>query len=121
MFIYYKNSILASLFSIFGSILGIYGVICIFGLMGEEKNVVLGFLLFIPCAALLLLAKKVSRDKSFKKWWKQEIESRGLCQYIASSTDTAVQIYNKNPQDRTLKKIAELNPKAAKYIVSTQK
>jgi ATP phosphoribosyltransferase regulatory subunit len=56
-----------------------------------------------------------SDNKAFKKWWKQ-ITDANLEPEIAKSTYIAMEIYNKNPQKRTLDKIAQLNPSAAEMI-----
>ncbi len=109
MVIFYKNSFLASLVAIFGSVFAIGGVtICIEGDMS-------GIFLILVGIVLVIWGKTISENKAFKKWWKQVVDA-GLVSQIATSTQTAIAVYNKNPQDRTLKKIEELNPAAAQTI-----
>ena len=64
---------------------------------------------------LLIGGRIISNNKSFKKWWKQ-VEDANLAPQIAQDINTAVAVYNKNPQSRTLKKIQQLNPAAAEQI-----
>lgn len=109
MIIWYKNSFLASVVSIFGCV---FVITAISGCLEGEYA---ALLLAIPGIALLIWARKISHDKEFKKWWQQIIDNN-LQPQIATSVQTALAIYNKNPQERTLKKIAELNPAAAQHI-----
>lgn len=107
---WYKNSFLASVVSIIGCIAilaGIYGI--------AEETVAEGVVAIVVGLALAILGKHISENKSFKTWWKQ-VTDANLEPQIAQSLDIAIQIYNKNPQKRTLKKIAELNPAAAENI-----
>ena len=117
MVIFYKNSFLASVFSIFGSVLVLGGILIVI----EEGEIAGGILMAAVGVALILVGKSISNSKSFKKWWKQQITERGLEPHIAASVDIAVQIYNKNPGERTLKKIRQLNPAAADWIQQHQK
>ena len=109
MFFYYKNSLLASIVSIFG---------CGFAMCG------LAMFTTEPGAAIAMLAmgvgialwgRNISKNKAFKTWWKQ-IEEKNLEPHIAQNMQFANDVYNKNPQNRTLKKIEALNPYAAEYI-----
>lgn len=115
MVLWYKNSFLASVMSILGCILVLVG----FGISGEGDLAATAGLIIcgIP---LIVWGKIISNNKAFKKWWKQVTDSN-LETQIAQNIDTAVAIYNKNPQKRTLKKIAELNPAAAAQIQSSIK
>ena len=72
------------------------------------------FILSIP---LVVLAKIISNRKAFRKWWKQ-VEKANLVPEIVKSSQAALDVYKKNPQKRTLKKIAVLNPEAAAMIES---
>lgn len=110
MFLYYRNSFLASMFSVAGCVLGMAGIGLLFtGLIPP------GIGLIAAAAVLFYIAKQISRKKSFDQWWKQ-IEKAGLEPEIRNSLDVAVQIYKKNPEPRTLEKIRSLNPTAADYI-----
>ncbi len=109
MIIYYTNSFLASAVSILGCALCVGGIVAAFE--GSPEGLTL-LLIGIPLA---IWGKIISKNKEFKKWWKQ-IEDENLVGQIASSVDTAALIYSKNPDKRTLKKIEELNPTAAQYI-----
>ena len=106
---WYKNSFLASVVSIFGC------VIIIGGITTFKDDVAVAILAIVIGLAMAILGKRISDNKAFKTWWKKVVEL-GLVPQIAQSTSTAIDIYNKNPQKRTLKKIAELNPAAAAQI-----
>lgn len=110
MVLFYKNSFVASVLSILGSILVMCGI-----MMFPEGEIFGGIVLILVGAALIFWGKNVSANKSFKKWWQQVVDAN-LVPEIARSTQTAIAIYNKNPQKRTLQKIAELNPAAASQI-----
>ena len=110
MVLYYKNSILASLVSI----MGCFFVMFAFA-MFSEGDIGSGILSLIFAVPFLVGGKWISKNKAFKKWWKQVINAN-LVPEIAKSTSIAVEIYKKNPESRTLKKIQEINPEAAAYI-----
>lgn len=108
--IWYKNSFLASVVSMFGCAIVLVGIYaCIDGEWGGGLGMIV---LGIP---LIAWGGIISENKKFKKWWKQ-VTDNNLEPAIARSIDTAVAIYNKNPQNRTLKKIEQLNPAAAQLI-----
>lgn len=109
MVFWYKNSFLASIFSIFGSIMVTAGVA---GLFAGDPSLLLCALLGLP---LIFFGKKISEDKAFKKWWKQ-VKDNNLEPVIARDLATAIAIYQKNPQKRTIQKIATLNPSFAQHI-----
>lgn len=109
MYFWYKNSFLASIVSMFG---GACIVTAIGSFAAGPGPAILMILLGI---VLMAWGKSISDDKAFKTWWKQ-IEDNNLQPQIAQSAQFALEVYNKNPQERTLKKIAELNPSAAEQI-----
>ena len=104
MIFFYKNSFIASILSITGCML-------IMGGIASGFNI----LLILSGIPFLIGGKEYSEYAAFKKWWKQ-VEKANLVPEIAKSVSTAVSIYNKNPQPRTLKKIKVLNPQAAAHI-----
>ncbi len=107
---WYKNSFLASAVSIIGCIsilAGIYGIV--------DETITEGVIAIVIGLALAILGKQISDNKAFKTWWKQ-VTDANLEPQIAQSVNIAIQVYSKNPQKRTLKKIAELNPAAAESI-----
>lgn len=106
MVFWYKNSFLASVVAIFGSMLGVLGFLYF------EESAVIAIALIAAGIALIIWGKKISEDKSFKVWWKQVINA-GLEPRIAEDAKLALEIYKKNPQKRTMKKILELNPSAS--------
>ena len=109
---WYKNSFWASVVSIFGCL------IILGGIYSFSEDVALAIGCIVAGLALALLGKYISANKAFKVWWKKVVDA-GLVPEIAKSTATAIAIYNKNPQKRTLKKIAELNPAAANQIAAS--
>ena len=114
MILFYKNSFLASVVSILGCICVMVGVLEFDMLHTEELITV-----FAIGAALLIWGKKISADKSFKKWWKQ-VEDANLINAIRTDSNVAITIYQKNPCKATLKKIQELNPAAAELIAQSK-
>lgn len=110
MIFYYRNSFLASMVSIFGCVFAMAGVMAL--LEGEILVGLGGIALGMP---FLIWAKTISENKAFKKWWKQ-ITDNNLEPEIAKSAETAMAIYQKNPQQRTIEAIRKLNPEAAAWI-----
>jgi hypothetical protein len=110
MIFWYKNSFLASVVSILGCVLVIAGL-SMFG-EGETAAAILLIVCGVPIA---ICGKIISNNKAFKVWWKQ-VTDANLEPKIAQDINTAVAIYNKNPQKRTLQKIETLNPAAAAHI-----
>ena len=110
MIFYHKNSFLASLVSIFGSLFIIAGIAAF--AEGEILPGIGSILLSLP---FLGLAQWIADNKAFKKWWKQ-ITDNHLEPHIAASVDYAIAIYKKNPQKRTIEAIRKLNPYAADEI-----
>lgn len=113
MFIWYKNSILASVVSIVGCIFALFGIHVLVqeGTYGLSQAIP-ALLVSVP---LVIWGKMISAEKSFDTWWNQ-IEKAGLIPEIKRSRSVAVDVYKKNPERRTLEKICKLNPDAAKYI-----
>ena len=109
MILYYKNSFLASVVSILGCVFIITGVV---GIVEGEAG---GIVAMIPGVALAIWGRIISDNKAFKKWWKQ-VEDKNLEPVIARDLETAIAVYNKNPQNRTIKKIETLNPAFAEHI-----
>lgn len=109
MVFWYKNSFLASVVSILGS------VIALAGIASAADDPAITVVCVIAGIAMIVCGKFISNDKAFKKWWKQ-VKDANLEPQIAQNVQTAIAVYNKNPQKKTLKKIAELNPAAAEQI-----
>jgi hypothetical protein len=104
MIFFYKNSFIASIISITGCMLIMAGIASGFNI-----------LMILAGIPFLIGGHEYSEYVAFKKWWKKVVEAN-LVPEIAKSTSTAIQIYNKNPGTRTLKKIRELNSQAAANI-----
>ena len=114
MFFWYKNSFLASVVSIFGCGLVMAGIVMFGeGVGGEDVGGVVAMILI--GVALAIWGKVISGNKAFKKWWKQ-VKDNNLESAVASDLNTAIAVYQKNPQERTIKKIATLNPAFAEHI-----
>lgn len=108
MVLYYKNSFVASMISIVGCMLIIMGV--------ADGFQIVPILLGIPfLIGGKLYSNWVADRKAFKKWWKQ-VKDANLEPRIAESAELAFEIYQKNPEKRTLEKIRTLNPTAAALI-----
>ena len=110
MFLYYKNSFLASVLSILGCIML---VACV--MMFEDYEITELILPFLIGIALNVAGKMVSMEKSFKKWWKS-VKEAGYEEQIKQSFEAAQLVYSKYPKKRTLKEIEKLNPAAAALL-----
>ena len=113
MILWYKNSFLASLVSIIGCIL----VITAFSTFSDDETAAI--LMIIAGVGLAICGKLISKNKSFKVWWKQ-IDEKNLAPEIARNAEFAKMVYSKNPCKQTLKKIAQLNPAAAQQIAASK-
>lgn len=110
MIVWYRNSFLASIVSIFGCFLGMLAAMLLVG------GIFLGGIVLAAIAVgLIALGKQISVNKEFEEWWKQ-VKKNNLEAAIRRSRDAAVDVYNLNPEKRTLEKIRQLNPEAARYI-----
>lgn len=105
----YTNSLLASIISLFGC-----GMIMV-GIASFADDILMAIFFLVVGFALAVWARQISDNKSFKKWWKQ-VKDNNLEPVIAKDLNTAIAIYNKNPNFRTIQKIAELNPGFGAYI-----
>ena len=66
MFIYYKNSFLASLVSIFAC-----GLIAMGVMFFVDAMILEGLAMLAVGIPLFLLGRHISQNKAFKKWWRQ--------------------------------------------------
>lgn len=110
MFIYYKNSFLASLVSIFAC-----GLIAMGVMFFVDAMILEGLAMLAVGIPLFLLGRHISQNKAFKKWWK-ELENKGVIAQAATSQEVAMAIYKKDPKKRTLNAIRKINPAAAAAI-----
>lgn len=114
----YENAPLATTVSFLGNMIGVpMAVMGVFAMIDGEIGTGLAV---IACGAGLAFAasaisEKLAAHTQFEKWWKK-VKKANLEPQIASSLNVAIEVYNKNPQERTLNKIAVLNPSAATYI-----
>ena len=106
----YKNSILASICSIFGYLLVIGGIMVAFG--GEIFG---GILVALMGFGLAVLASFISERKKAKTVLKK-IKASGLEPQIRQNLQAAIQVYNACPGKPALEYIRSLNPSAAAYI-----
>lgn len=105
MVLYYRNSILASIISITG---------CIFVIMSIAEFSDAWPATFIGLA-MCMLGKGISVNKAFKTWW-DTVVGTGKAAQMRTDQELCVEVYNKNPGKRTLKKIREINPVAGEWI-----
>ena len=106
----YKNSILASICSIFGYFLVMGGILAAFS--GE---ILAGIIIALLGFGMAALAAAISENKRFKTW-KKQVESKGYVPAIQANVQTAIQVYNTYPSTKTLEYIRTLNPRAAQMI-----
>lgn len=125
-FQYYKNSVLASIISIFGCVLCYVGVIAliytlIYIVLGKESTVdeIISYVITAAWGIFLIhISEQVSKKKEFKKWLQMNAEIN-LEDRIKASADFAVKAYNSCPNKYNLKFITDLNPEAGAYIVAS--
>ena len=91
MFFYYKNSLLASIISIFGCGFAMSGLM----MFSTEPGAAIAMIAM--GVGIALWGRNISKNKAFKTWWKQ-IEDNHLEPQIAQNMQFAIDIYNKNPQ-----------------------
>lgn len=106
----YKNSIVASFFSMCGYGLAIIGIIVAF-----SESVIGGIIVTLIGVGLAFWGAKISEKKQFRVWMKK-IESDGIISRIKEDANVAVMVYNSNPGKRTLAYISQLNPDAGELI-----
>ena len=116
-FRYYRNSVLASVVSILGSF-ALIGGGALIGI-GGTGGIVGGVLVIAASIGLMIWGKIISRNKAYKVWWDQTLTKVSPA-HIAGNVNLAIQVYNANPKNWTLKKIEELNPVAAQLIRQNQ-
>ena len=110
---YYKNSVLASLVSIFGCAFIYIGAM---GCLQEHEPAALAL---VPIGLLpFYAASKISEHKAFRKW-RKTLREKGVEEQMRSDLPLAVSVYNSNPGKSTQKYIATLNPAAGQYIASS--
>lgn len=105
----YKNSILATFLSMFGTGFTLCGILILFQLEA------VGIVILIIGICFMWWSDSVNDKKTFKLW-RKKLEENHIDQLIKTSTAHSVQVYNANPDKRTLEYIQELNPQAAAYI-----
>ena len=116
-FRFYRNSVLASVVSILGSF-ALIGGGALIGI-GGTGGIIGGILVIAASIGLMIWGKIISRNKANKVWWDQTLTKVSPVQIIGN-VNLAIQIYNANPVNWTLKKIEELNPVAAQLIRQNQ-
>lgn len=106
----YKNSVLATVCSMFG-----YGI-AVSGVLVTITEDVIGGIVMIVCGfALSFLASSISESKKFSEW-KKQIKKGGYTSVIQNSIQGAMQVYNTYPCKKALEYIRTLNPQAAELI-----
>ena len=109
-FAIYKNSVGATVASIFG-----YGFLMIGIMLAVSTELIQGIVMAAAGLLLEIWAPSISRNKQFKKWVKQ-LREKGVEAEISSNINAAIRVYNSNPCKKTLEYIGSLNPAAAENI-----
>ena len=116
--IIYRNSVLATLVSIAGTILLILGLSAMF-----YDTWYTGLTLMTIGLGLMLGAYFMAKRVGFKKWIKQ-LKAKGVIDELPNSEALCIKLYQSNPCKRTLAFIHKCNTEAADYIskfIVTQK
>ena len=106
MVFWYRNSILASIVSVFG---------CCMVLAGLPIFAAGGFVFVVMGVLLAIAGKMISVNVTNKKWLKN-LQEQGIDERVRTSYQAACQLYNANPCGFTMKYIQQINPEAAKNI-----
>lgn len=109
-FTIYKNSVLATLLSIFSNILLLVGVVSIF-----SGAIPVSIFLIAIGIGMNIWASNIADKKSFKAWVKK-LKENGVEAQMAQMPAVAFAVYKANPKKDTLKYIASVNPYAASEI-----
>ena len=103
----YKNSFLANVISLNGTI---FGVVTIYMLYGNYITITEAIFPIILSILSFWVAKKISENKAEKTWWKSIIEKVPKSE-IAASAQNMMKVYNASPKkSRTYKRLKKLNP-----------
>lgn len=106
----YKNSILASLVSIFGYCFMLGGIAIAF-----DCEILGGIVMFLMGIGLAALASVISSRAQFRQWIKK-LKKDGIIDRARQDVTLAIRIFDANPTKQTLRYIRELNPTAAEQI-----
>lgn len=109
MVFYYRNSILASIISIFG---GVSVIISLSEIGTAWPMTIIGLAM---CILGKIISNSKADNKAFETWWDTMIGT-GKVARMKSDQELCVEVYNENPGKRTLKKIREINPEAGEQI-----
>ena len=105
----YKNSVLASVLSIFGTAM-IFG-----GIVGITSDISITLTLVPVGGAVMYWAHQIAEKKQFKLWIKG-LEEKGIIQQLSENAGLCFALYQANPHKRTIAFIAKHNPNAAEEI-----
>ena len=105
----YKKSPLATIISLLGSAMLMIGIVMLFE---EPGGAVICLLIAV---GLMLWASAINKDKLFKLWIK-ELKAKGVIDQLATSKELCVQMYNANPNKKTIQFIAKHNPVVAEEL-----
>ncbi len=109
----YPKCPLASIISVLGSFLAVFGL---YNTLSSE--LVIGIVCIVIGIAFLLLAPLLAKRKRFDLWIK-DLESKGILDALPTSRALCIQMYQANPIKKTLKIIEKYNPAVADELLST--
>ena len=107
----YKKSALATVASIFGSIMSFTGIALAF------EELAAGIICLLIGIGLMLLASVINKRKIFKLWVK-DLTQKGIVQMMPTSAEICHQIYAANQSKMTIDFIAKYNPVVAAELRS---
>lgn len=107
----YKNSIIASVLSLAGTILALGGVVSL--VSGEPAG---GIVLILLGVAMMLWASSISERKAFQTWLKAAKEKADIDGMIRASESSAITVYNLRPGKSMLRYICGINHEAGAQI-----
>ena len=107
----YRNSILASIISIVGTICLVAGVCLVF------EETITGIVMAIFGGVFMLWAHCISENKAFRRW-KKQLKTDGIIDMMPSSNDICMRVYYSNPCKKTIKFIGKYNSSVADELKS---
>ena len=112
----YKKCILATIVSILGALAVYGGIMALFA-----KEFLAGVICFVVGVLIQVGAEQIAEGAAFKRW-KKEVIAKGYANKVAMGNYTvAVQLYNQNTGERTLKYFESLNPTVGARLRSAVK
>ena len=105
----YRHSFLATVVSLIGSVLMLSGLYLLF------VQALAGVACILIGIVYSFIASAISKRKQFRLWIKS-LKQQGIIALLPTSRELCLQVYQANPQKRTINFIAKYNPAVAQEL-----